>query len=145
MPVRDHAAIPPVRERDGHRRVPVVDPARRRQVDAFLVLQDVVTEVSVHVGAERGAQAGADPEAARGDREVGDAARARAHAGRPYFDARPRQLVQPGEDDVEKDDPGNKKVDWLGFHPTILRGEVPTTPANWWLRRRGGGGFDGGR
>ena len=63
VPVGDHAAVPVDRHRDGHRRVPALEPAGPLQVDVLLLGQGAPAEVGVVVVAERRGQGGAQARA----------------------------------------------------------------------------------
>ncbi len=103
VPVGDHAPVPVDRHRDGHRRVPALEPAGALQVDVLLLGQGAPAEVGVVVVAERGGEGGAQAEPAGGDGQVRDAPGARAHPVGPDLGAVRRHALQPGEDDVEED------------------------------------------
>ena len=111
VPVGDHAAVAVDGHRDGHRRVPALEPAGPLQVHVLLLGQGAPAEVGVVVVPERRGQGGAQAEPAGGDGQVGDAARAGAHPVGPDLGAVGRHALQAGEDDVEEDRPPQEDVE----------------------------------
>ena len=74
MHVGQHRAVPLDHHGYRDRRVPVGEAARVGEVDALLLGERGPAEVPVHVVAERRGERRAHAQAARGDRQVGDAA-----------------------------------------------------------------------
>ena len=109
--VGHHAAVATDRHRHGDRRVPVVEPPREAEVDVLLLLERAPAEVAVVVVTERRDEGGPQAEPAGRHGQVGDPARARAHALGPDLGPRAGDLRQAGEDDVEEDRAGQDHVE----------------------------------
>jgi hypothetical protein len=126
LAVGDQGPVVAVGEGDGDRGVPAVRHPGQREIDALLAGQDLLAAGAVVVVAEDRGQGGPEAEAGGGDRQVGDAARAAAHARRPDLLARRGRLAQSREDEIVEEQPGQQDLGPVVVHAGILSSKVFT-------------------